>query len=250
MTGSNGARRHASFDSPCQVPLPSCATPPMACVYDSPPSTTLASPIFPFPRPLSFSPPPDPLPDPSPDRLSSASLPFPYDVPVHLLPRPPSDPAAHAARVRQDHRSEIGDISAENTPPPDDACYVSYPAPDPPTILAAAASPAPFLSRAPPPPDSSIEVETSVSDYRLNVRLPGFNRDAITLATKKRRILHVVADRWENGGGHFERRISFGYDADLAQVRAEFDGEMLRITVPRRLPPVDLWRPVPLGRTG
>lgn len=53
--------------------------------------------------------------------------------------------------------------------------------------------------------------------------------------------------------GHFERRISFGYDADLVQVRAEFDGEMLRISIPRRLPPVNLWntpRPGPIGRSG
>ncbi len=57
-----------------------------------------------------------------------------------------------------------------------------------------------------------------------------------TLATKRRRILHVVADSWDAGGGHFERRISFGYDADLVQVRAEFDGEMLRVIVPRRAP--------------
>ena len=35
---------------------------------------------------------------------------------------------------------------------------------------------------------------------------------------------------------HFERRIAFGYDADLVQVRAEFDGEMLRVAVPRRPP--------------
>jgi hypothetical protein len=110
-----------------------------------------------------------------------------------------------------------------------------------------------------------------------------------TLATKRRRILHVVADSWPDPdpnsrvnstsstpattpaananlsttdgsplpatntsstdaaislnppstpaphpGGHFERRISFGYDADLVGVRAEFDGEMLRIVVPRR----------------
>jgi len=72
------------------------------------------------------------------------------------------------------------------------------------------------------------------------------------LATKRRRILHVVADRWEDGAstaggggssnagapstgaGHFERRIAFGYDADLVQVRAEFDGVMLKITIPRR----------------
>lgn len=38
--------------------------------------------------------------------------------------------------------------------------------------------------------------------------------------------------------GHLERRISFGYDADLGQVRAEFDGELLRVTVPRRVMPM------------
>ncbi|KAJ7881403.1 hypothetical protein B0H13DRAFT_1630037 [Mycena leptocephala] len=102
----------------------------------------------------------------------------------------------------------------------------------------------PFLSHAPPPVDSWIEVETTQGEYRLIVRLPGFKRDGITLATKKRRILHVVADSWADssgaggggGGGHFERRISFGYDADLARVRAEFDGEILRVIIPRRVP--------------
>ncbi|KAJ7217686.1 hypothetical protein GGX14DRAFT_597350, partial [Mycena pura] len=93
----------------------------------------------------------------------------------------------------------------------------------------------PFLSHAPAPADSWIEVETIPAEYRLLVHLPGFKRDGITLATKKRRILHLVADSWEAGGGHFERRISFGYDADLAQVRAEFDGELLRVIIPRRL---------------
>ncbi|KAH7888877.1 hypothetical protein F5I97DRAFT_1804109 [Phlebopus sp. FC_14] len=90
-----------------------------------------------------------------------------------------------------------------------------------------------FLCHA-PPPDTWIAVETFESEYRLLVRLPGFRRDGITIATRRRRILHVVADSWEPGGGHFERRVSFGYDADLAQVRAEFDGQMLRIIVPRR----------------
>ncbi|KAE9403884.1 hypothetical protein BT96DRAFT_814403 [Gymnopus androsaceus JB14] len=95
---------------------------------------------------------------------------------------------------------------------------------------------APFLSHMPPPADSWIEVETTPAEYRLNIRLPGFKRDGITLATKRRRILHVVADSWPDTpqGGHFERRISFGYDADLVGVRAEFDGDMLRIVVPRR----------------
>ncbi|KII92423.1 hypothetical protein PLICRDRAFT_103840 [Plicaturopsis crispa FD-325 SS-3] len=99
----------------------------------------------------------------------------------------------------------------------------------------------PFLSHAPPPEDSWIAVETKPTEYVLIVRLPGFRRDGITLATRRRRILHVVADSWEPGGGHFERRISFGYDADISQVRAEFDGEHLRIIVPRRMPPMNTW---------
>ncbi|KAJ3992395.1 hypothetical protein F5050DRAFT_1579651 [Lentinula boryana] len=112
---------------------------------------------------------------------------------------------------------------------------------------------APFLSHMPPPADSWIEVETTPSEYKLHIRLPGFKRDGITLSTKRRRILHIVADSWPDHdpsprssnanpsepsssqrGGHFERRISFGYDADLVGVRAEFDGEMLKIVVPRR----------------
>ncbi|KAI0946328.1 hypothetical protein AcV7_010334 [Taiwanofungus camphoratus] len=99
----------------------------------------------------------------------------------------------------------------------------------------------PFLAHSPPPQDSYIAVETKPREYRLLVRLPGFRRDAITLSTRKRRILHIVADSWEPNGGHFERRISFGYDADLAQVRAEFDGEFLNVIVPRRMVPVTSW---------
>ena len=86
----------------------------------------------------------------------------------------------------------------------------------------------PFLSPNPPPADSYIEVETTPTLYTLHIRLPGFRRDAITLATKRRRILHVVADSWEEegrrgGAGHFERRISFGWDADLEKVRNDLN---------------------------
>ncbi len=38
--------------------------------------------------------------------------------------------------------------------------------------------------------------------------------------------------------GHFERRVKFGHDADLIHVRAEFNGHMLRICIPRRIAPV------------
>ncbi|THH10517.1 hypothetical protein EW145_g1271 [Phellinidium pouzarii] len=73
------------------------------------------------------------------------------------------------------------------------------------------------------------------AEYRLIVRLPGYSRDCIMLSTRQRRILNIAADSWEAGGGHFERRISFGYDADLTHVRAEFDGEHLRVLIPRKV---------------
>lgn len=121
------------------------------------------------------------------------------------------------------------------------------PAPVPPTILTPPPPPAqdgrhyaphePFLARE-CPHSTEIRVETSRADYKLIVRLPGYRRDSITLSTRRRRILHIVADSWEPGGGHLERRVSFGYDADLTQVRAEFDGEFLQVIVPRRITPM------------
>ncbi|GJJ06497.1 hypothetical protein Clacol_000689 [Clathrus columnatus] len=128
------------------------------------------------------------------------------------------------------------------------------PPPQPPTILTPPpplsrgnnrkpAPHEPFLPPKQPPPDHTyIAVETLNHEYILVVRLPGFQRDAITLAARRRRVLHVVADNWSENGGHFERRITFGYDADLYSVRAEFDGEFLKIHVPRKLVP---GRPVP-----
>lgn len=80
-------------------------------------------------------------------------------------------------------------------------------------------------------------VQTTSTAYVLTAFLPGYQRDEITLSTRKRRVLHVVADPFissRGGTGHFERRISFGYDADMARVRAEFNGGVLKIIVPRR----------------
>jgi len=125
-------------------------------------------------------------------------------------------------------------ISPENLPPPAPP-QVLTPPPPPVSEEGQGQRPyEPFLAHALPSNDAWIAVETVQREYRLLVKLPGFRRDAITLSTRKRRILHVVADSWEPNGGHFERRISFGYDADLAQVRAEFDGEYLRVIIPRR----------------
>src|SRR6266571_1880029 len=57
-----------------------------------------------------------------------------------------------------------------------------------------------FLSTT-PAPGSSIEVHTHAHEYQIWVKLPGFSWDGITLATQKRRVLHIVADKWDNNGG-------------------------------------------------
>ncbi|EJF65443.1 hypothetical protein BD309DRAFT_989325 [Dichomitus squalens] len=125
-------------------------------------------------------------------------------------------------------------ISSDRPLPPPEPPQVLTPPPPPDQDWGSSAPYKPFLAHAPAPQDSYIAVDTKPHEYRLIVRLPGFRRDAITVSTRKRRILHVVADSWEPDGGHFEQRISFGYDALLAQVRAEFDGEHLQVIVPRR----------------
>ncbi|TFK84572.1 hypothetical protein K466DRAFT_220685 [Polyporus arcularius HHB13444] len=132
----------------------------------------------------------------------------------------------------------VASISDRPLPPPAPPTVLTPPPPPLSQDRGPAAPYEPFLAHAPPPQDSYIAVDTKPAEYRLLVRLPGFKRDAITVSTRKRRILHVVADSWEPNGGHFEQRISFGYDALLAQVRAEFDGEHLQVIVPRRTIPV------------
>ncbi|KAI0675381.1 hypothetical protein C8Q78DRAFT_540981 [Trametes maxima] len=168
-----------------------------------------------------------------------------------------------AARVDSDNASSI--LSDRPLPPPAPPTVLTPPPPPLSTDRGPTAPYEPFLAHAPAPQDSFIAVDTKPGEYRLIVRLPGFRRDAITVSTRKRRILHVVADSWEPNGvfintrssatyhyaftapppprprgfvGHFEQRISFGYDALLAQVRAEFDGEHLQVIVPRRSVPM------------
>lgn len=98
----------------------------------------------------------------------------------------------------------------------------------------------PFLERRPAPPETDLVIETERTRYTLVTRLPGFSLDCITLATKQHahhRTLHIVADKWDTeGGGHFERRITFpDKECDLINVKAEFDGNTLRVYVPRKL---------------
>ncbi|KAH9892648.1 hypothetical protein C8Q73DRAFT_746465 [Cubamyces lactineus] len=179
-----------------------------------------------------------------------------------------------AARVDSDGSSSI--MSDRPIPPPAPPTVLTPPPPPLSTDRGPTAPYEPFLAHAPPPQDSYIAVDTKPTEYRLIVRLPGFRRDAITVSTRKRRILHVVADSWEPNGGEYSpftfggrtaltngnqfvfimnrrnrvssaplslattcmQRISFGYDALLAQVRAEFDGEHLQVIVPRRMVPM------------
>ena len=86
------------------------------------------------------------------------------------------------------------------------------------------------------PQGPHMTVQTTSTAYILTTFLLGYQRDEITLSTRKRRVLHVVADPFlsSRGTGHFERRISFGYDADMARIRAEFNDGVLKIVVPRR----------------
>ena len=131
---------------------------------------------------------------------------------------------------------DVDEIRNTCQPPPAAPASASrgLPPPAPPTILDPPparsnstrnfrAPHEPFLSDAPAPPDSWITVETTQVEYRLVARLPGFRRDAMcvffrfvtsgclltdryyffsrTLAARRRRVLHVVADSWEPGGG-------------------------------------------------
>ncbi|KAF7306977.1 CBS-domain-containing protein [Mycena indigotica] len=167
---------------------------------------------------------------PTPDSTSPSSVSYPATK-RGPAPMPPAEQTTSHGGVAS-YRPPRTTYTPVPTAPPDDmttaitrtpsirGSAASFPPPEPPVILPGAE-----------------EVESTTAEYKLIVRLPGFKRDGITLATKKRRILHLVADSWEAGGGHFERRISFGYDADLSQVRAEFDGELLRVVIPRRVPP-------------
>ncbi|SPO21463.1 uncharacterized protein UTRI_00946_B [Ustilago trichophora] len=110
------------------------------------------------------------------------------------------------------------------------SCSVSTPI-SPPSL--------PFLERRPAPPETDLVIETERTRYTLITRLPGFSLDCITLATKQHkhhRTLHIVADKWDTeGGGHFERRITFpDKECDLKNVKAEFDGNTLKVYVPRK----------------
>ncbi|CAE6498855.1 unnamed protein product [Rhizoctonia solani] len=132
------------------------------------------------------------------------------------------------------------------------------PPPDPPHIHTPPSSPSarpyayPFLPLYEPRGDlrPSVSVDVHPDKYVLACRMPHFDHSSITVATRRGRLLVIAADRWDTlepvpmsldpappQPAHFERRITFGWDADMTHIRAEFDGVTLHVTVPRRLFP-------------
>ena len=168
--------------------------------------------------------------------VSSLPVSMPGSIQTLSPPPPYSSCEASSSRSASHPSSEhINEMRSTHRPPPEAALISSshgLPPPAPPTILdpppmrhslarSSRAPHEPFLNDAPPPPDSWIAVETTPVEYRLVARLPGFRRDAMcalcsvtsacsltdlyhakrTLAARRRRVLHVVADSWEPGGG-------------------------------------------------
>ena len=125
--------------------------------------------------------------------VSSRPISSPGLIQSHTQSPSYSPPLASSSRnVGRPFSEHAADMRCTCHPPPAEAVLTSrgLPPPAPPTILDPPparehsarnfrAPYEPFLSDAPPPPDSWIAVETSQADYRLNVRLPGFRRDAM-----------------------------------------------------------------------
>ncbi|QRV97161.1 heat shock protein HSP20 family protein [Ceratobasidium sp. AG-Ba] len=147
----------------------------------------------------------------------------------------------------------------EPSPPTPALLLNGPPPPDPPHIHTPPSSPSarpyayPFLpSHEPRGADRpSVTVDTRPDKYLLVCRMPHFSHSSITVATRRGRLLVIAADRWDTewdptpfsldassssrpSPAHFERRITFGWDADMARIRAEFDGQVLHVSVPRR----------------
>jgi hypothetical protein len=128
----------------------------------------------------------------APPAFSSRPISSPGLIQTHTLPTSHSPPAASSSRdVPRPFSEHAADMGCTRHPPPAAPASASrLPPPAPPTILdpppvrsnsarSFRAPHEPFLSDAPPPPDSWIAVETLQAEYRLNARLPGFRRDAM-----------------------------------------------------------------------
>ncbi|GAA5849816.1 hypothetical protein JCM8547_000572 [Rhodosporidiobolus lusitaniae] len=92
-----------------------------------------------------------------------------------------------------------------------------------------------FLDHRPEPPGASLSIDRSdPSQVILLVTLPGFTLENITVAMRRGHKVHIVADSYDEGGGHFEKLVTLGSDVASSAPRAEFDGNLLRIYIQRR----------------
>ncbi|KAG9118816.1 hypothetical protein FRC07_006488 [Ceratobasidium sp. 392] len=170
-------------------------------------------------------------------------------------PAPTRTPSWSKRHASLDSPRERPNIVAPGTftPPTSTAPALNGPPPpDPPHIHTPPSSPSarpyayPFLpSHEPRGADRpSVTVDVRPDKYLLVCRMPHFNHSSITVATRRGRLLVIAADRWDTEPApfsldapppaHFERRITFGWDADMTRIRAEFDGAVLHVSVPRR----------------
>ncbi|WFD27855.1 hypothetical protein MNAN1_002861 [Malassezia nana] len=85
------------------------------------------------------------------------------------------------------------------------------------------------------PEDRRVAISTTPDVYSVTIHIPGVSIDGLTLAMKgpHRRTLHVMANRWDSDE-HFERRITFAPDADMASIRARFEDGHLYVDVYRK----------------
>ncbi|CED84723.1 HSP20-like chaperone [Phaffia rhodozyma] len=122
--------------------------------------------------------------------------------------------------------------SASSTHSASSSCSISMPVVPRPYLLGADGKGEDELDLMSDP--GNIVIETTDDAYVVVACLPGFSLDCITLTSKSRRTLHILADRWGEGSAHFERKVSFGPDVSMSGIRAQFDGSYLRVTVQRR----------------
>jgi hypothetical protein len=113
---------------------------------------------------------------------SWSSLPPPYFPPEvsssRNSRRPFSEPVPNSG-VDRIPPSVSPALASRGLPPPAPPTILDPPPVHPSIARSSRAPHEPFLSDAPPPPDSWIAVETSSGEYRLIARLPGFRRDAM-----------------------------------------------------------------------
>lgn len=87
------------------------------------------------------------------------------------------------------------------------------------------------------PVDQRMMITTRPSYYSLSILMPGFPLDGITMTITGPygRTLHIMANRWKaDRCDSYERRITFGWDVQLSDIRAHFDDGYLKIEVPRK----------------